>query len=114
LQPYFASPVDQDILDRWEITSPSTVPNVGVGSEGIITEKAAVDEIYDERNVIGAQGFGSVDFLTTEVEPYLGQVYKAYYAANKSQPAEISDVLPYATTLEQKAAVQKMMLQQSK
>ena len=115
LQPYFASPVDQDILDRWEITSPSTVPNVGVGSQGIITEKAAVDDIFDERNVVGADGSGSVDFLTTEVEPYLGQAMKAYMAANHGlQPNDVSDVLPYATTPEQKAAVQQMILKNSK
>lgn len=114
LQPYFTSPMDDAILGRWEITSPSTVPNVGVGSQAIITEKSAVDEIFDTRNVVGSDGFGNVDFLTTDVEPYLGQVYKAYMAANKGlEPANVSDVLPYATTPEQKAAVQKMILKDS-
>jgi hypothetical protein len=115
LQSYFASPVDQDILDRWEITSPSTVPNVGVGSLGIITEKAAVDEIFDNRNVVGADGSGAVDFLTTETESQLSQVMKVYMAANNGQqPVDVSEVLPYATTPEQKAAVQKMILKNSK
>jgi RNA polymerase sigma factor (sigma-70 family) len=113
LQPYFASPVDQDILDRWEITSPSTVPNVGVGSQGIITEKAAVDDIYDGRNVVGAQGYGSVDFLTTETENILTPVYKAAKAANNGQFPPYSQLLQYATTPEQKAAIQKMILKNS-
>jgi RNA polymerase sigma factor (sigma-70 family) len=114
LQPFFASPVDQDILDRWEITSPSTVPNVGVGSQGIITQKAAVDEIFDTRNVVGSDGSGAVDFLTTETQAQLMQVTKAYLAANKGHaPADVSDMLPYATTPEQQAAVQKMILKHS-
>jgi hypothetical protein len=114
LQPYFASPVDQDILDRWEITSPSTVPNVEVGSQGIITEKAAVDDIFDGRNVIGADGFGNVDFLTTETEDALIPVYKAARAANNGQNPDYSQLLQYATTPEQQAAVQKMILKNSK
>jgi RNA polymerase sigma factor (sigma-70 family) len=115
LQPYFASPVDEDILDRWEITSPSTVPNIGMGTQGIITEKAALDDIFDGRNVVGVNGFGSGDFLTTEVEPYLRQVMKAYMAANNGQqPTDVSEVLPYATTPEQQAAVQKEILRNSK
>ncbi|HEV2319978.1 MAG TPA: hypothetical protein VGV18_09520 [Verrucomicrobiae bacterium] len=111
LQPYFTSSVDPDILDRWEITSPSTVPNIAVSSQGIITEKAAVDDIFDGRNVIGAGGYGSGDFLTTELEPYLDQITKAYRAANNGQPpSDISDVLPHATSPEQKTAVQKLVL----
>ena len=113
LQSYFASPVDQDILDRWEITSPSTVPNVGVGPAGIITEKAAVDDIFDGRNVIGADGFGNVDFLTTEIENVLKPVYTAGRAANNGQNPDYTQLLQYATTPEQKAAIQKEILKNS-
>jgi RNA polymerase sigma factor (sigma-70 family) len=115
LEPYLISPIDDAILDRWEVAPPSTVPNIGVGSEGIITEKAAIDEIFDSRVAIGADGYGTSDFLTAEAEPYLGQVYKAYVAANNGlQPANVSDMLPYAATPEQRNAVQKMILKNSK
>jgi RNA polymerase sigma factor (sigma-70 family) len=115
LEPYFTSPMDQAILDRWEVTSPSTIPSIGVGSGGIITEKTAVDEIFDSRVAIGADGYGTADFLTPQLEPQLQQVMKAYQAANNGgEPTDVSQILPYATTPEQQAAVQKMILKNSK
>ena len=115
LEPYLTTPIDDSILDRWEVAPASTVPNIGVGSQGIITEKAAVDEIFDSRVAIGANGYGSSDFLTPEVEPQLGQVMKAYQAANDGgEPSDVSQLLPYATTPEQQAAVQKEILKNSK
>ena len=114
LQSYFASPVDDAILQRWEITSPKTVPNVGVGQAGIITETAPVDDVFDTRIAVGSSGYGNVDFLTTETQDILIPVYKAYLAANNGQePSAVSQVLPYATTPEQQAAVQKQMLRES-
>jgi len=114
LQPYFTSPVDGAILQRWEITSPKTVPNIGVGEAGIITQKAAVDDVFDSRIAVGSRGYGNVDFLTTVTQDILAPVYKAFLAANGGkEPADISQVLPYATTPEQQAAVQKMILRGS-
>jgi hypothetical protein len=102
--------VDNAILQRWEITSPATVPNVGVGQNGIITEAATVDDIFDMRNAVGSLGMGSVDFLSTETENVLTPLYKKYMAANGGQgPANMSQILPYATTPEQQSALQKMM-----
>lgn len=110
LQEYFSSPVDDAILQRWEITSPKTVPNVGVGDDGIITEKAPVDDIFDSRNVVGNRGSGSVDFLTMETQDVLMPVYKAFTSANGGQePVNMSQMLPYATTAEQQIALQKMI-----
>jgi RNA polymerase sigma factor (sigma-70 family) len=114
LQEYFSSPVDDAILQRWEITSPKTVPNVGVGEDGIITEKAPVDDIFDSRNVVGNRGSGRVDFLTTETQDVLTPVYKAFTAANEGQePVNMSQMLPYATTAEQQVALQKMIERQA-
>ncbi len=111
LQGYFASPVDETILRRWEITSPKTVSNIGVGEDGIITQKVPVDDVFDSRIAIGSRGYGSVDFLTTLTQDLLVPVYKAFATANGGQgPADISQVLPYATTPEQQAAIQKMIL----
>jgi RNA polymerase sigma factor (sigma-70 family) len=115
LQPYFTSPADPAILQRWEITAPQTVPNVGVGSQGIITETAPVDEIFDSRIAVGANGYGTTDFLTTETQDILSSVYKAYLTANNNlPPSDVSQIVPYATTPEQQAAVQKIILKNSK
>ncbi|HEY3913829.1 MAG TPA: sigma-70 family RNA polymerase sigma factor [Verrucomicrobiae bacterium] len=115
LQPYFASPVDPAILQRWEITSPQTVPNIGVSSQGIVTETAPVDEVFDSRTVIGADGYGNTDFFEDgEIQKLLTGVYKAYETANNGQnPANVSQLLPYATTPEQQVAVKKAILRQS-
>ena len=114
LQSYFTSPVDDAILQRWEITSPNTVVNIGVGKAGIITETAAVDDVFDTRIAVGSDGYGNVDFLTTETQDLLIPVYKAYLAANKGQnPSDPSQLISYASTPEQRAAVQKQILRAS-
>ena len=109
LQPYFDSPVDEAIIQRWEITSAKTVPNLGFGPV-IITQKAAVDDLFDQRIAVGQNGMGSTDFLSSEYRNALQSVYKDFSAANNGQdPTDISQLLPYATTPEQKTAIQKWM-----
>jgi RNA polymerase sigma factor (sigma-70 family) len=115
LQPYFDSPIDDDILQRWEITSAQTAPNMIVsGSHGsIITQKTAVDDLLDTRIVIGSSGFGSTDFLQTETVNTLKPVYNAFNSAKGTFPSDLSQLLPYATTPEQQAAIQKLIEQKS-
>ena len=60
LQPYFESPPGDAVLQRWEIAPAERVPNVRVGGDWIVTQKAApVDEDYDSRLVFGPFGTGS-------------------------------------------------------
>jgi len=79
----------------------------------IITEKAAVDESLDQRWAIGASGFGSGSWESSEVSAALAvikPVLKAYAAANNgSEPSDPSQVLPYLNTPEQQAAYQTLM-----
>jgi len=109
LQPYFESPVDDSVLQRWQFTSAQTVPNVDVG-DPIITQKAAVDDLFDSRIVIGPRAYGSSDFLASEIKTTLDPVYQAFMAANNGQePTSQAQLQPYATTPEQKALLQKVM-----
>jgi RNA polymerase sigma factor (sigma-70 family) len=112
LQQYFSSPVDEAILQRWEIAPGSVNPSVGVG-DTIITEKAAVDESLDSRWSIGATGYGSGNWESPDIGAALAiikPVMKAYAAANNgSEPSDPSQVLPYLTTPEQQAAYQTLM-----
>jgi RNA polymerase sigma factor (sigma-70 family) len=111
LQSYFDLPVDDGILSRWEIVPKSVVPNVGVGNT-IITQAAPVDEILDQRMAIGANGRGSMDFLTSVTESAMKPVYSAFFNANPNYNYDGTDssrFLPYATTPEQQAAVQKLI-----
>jgi len=114
LQPYFDSPMDEAILQRWEITSPKTVPSLGVGRDYIITQKQAVDDVFDTRYAVGADGFGSTDFLSAETRTVMNPVYDAYRAAHNGEwPPHQSQLLPYATTPEQQTALQKLILRDS-
>jgi len=114
LQPYFDSPVDDTILQRWEIASAATVQSLGLGGDVIITQKAPVDDVFDTRYGIGPNGFGSTDFLSQEVAPTMNPVWEAFKAAHDGQWADdVSQLLPFATTPEQQAALQKLMLKNS-
>ena len=61
LRPYFESPPDDAVLQRWQIAPADIIPNIRVGSEDwIVTQKAGpVDEEYDSRLVLGPMGSGS-------------------------------------------------------
>ncbi len=117
LQPYFPSPVEDAILERWEISSANTVRTDNFG-DPIITQKAAIDDDFDPRYAVGLKGFASAG-LDTEghngwgvVSPdiILGTAAKAYATANNGQqPTDPSQILAYLTTPDQQAALQKML-----
>ena len=110
LQSYFETPVDGAILQRWEIAPASTVKNLGLGGDVIITQKDAVDDVYDTRYGIGPHGSGSTDFLSSKTRDTMKPIYEAFrHANNGDNPDDISQLLPYASTAEQKAALEKMI-----
>lgn len=114
LQPYFDSPMDDAILQRWEIAPATTVKSLGMGGDVIITQKAPVDDVFDTRYGIGPTGSGSTDFLPNETFETMKPVFDAYRAAHNGQwQIEMSQLLPYATTPEQQIALQKLMLKKS-
>jgi hypothetical protein len=84
--------------------------------EVIVTQKApAIDEVFDTRTVIGSGGgMGGADFLSPETREALQPVYEAYRAAHNGQwQLDFAELLPYAKTPEQQAALQKMILRNS-
>ncbi len=112
LQPYFDPPMDPAILQRWEILpAGATIP--GIGNEGpLITQKAPVDALLDRRFAVFSGGFGSTDFLNSEVQNVMQPVYQAFTAANNgTYQGDPAQLLPFATTSEQQAAVQKLIQQ---
>jgi RNA polymerase sigma factor (sigma-70 family) len=59
LQPYFPSPVDDAILERYEIVPAKTIPSANfMGNDWLIAQKSPVDGKNDSREVIGSNGFG--------------------------------------------------------
>jgi RNA polymerase sigma factor (sigma-70 family) len=112
LQQYFNPPVDDSVLQRWEVTPKSTMPNVGVG-DFIVTQVAPVDADYDNRYAVGLNGWG-----TSSAEAWDGPspasilkpALQAYAAANNGlEPTDPSQLTPFVTTPEQQAALQKLI-----
>lgn len=103
------------MLERWEIAPAETVPTVGFGGEVIITQKAAVDDVFDTQYVVGPSGgHGSTSFLANLTRDTLKPVYKEFRAATKGNlPNDPSELLPYVTTLEQQTLIQKLILRNS-
>ncbi len=111
LQPYLDPSVDSAVLQRWQIASKETVSSLGMGGDTIITQKAAVDDVFDMCIGIGPNGIGCTDFLSREVAGTMNPVWDAFKAANNGQyPDDVSQLTPYAKTPEQLAALQKLML----
>jgi RNA polymerase sigma factor (sigma-70 family) len=56
LQPYFSEPVDDAILQRYEILPATQFPNMHSVGDSVITEKEPVDSGYDNRIILQANG----------------------------------------------------------
>jgi hypothetical protein len=105
--------VDDAILQRWQIEPANQEGITGLNGQ-VITEKSAVDDIFDSRDIIGLNGYGIGSFLDQEIGQTLTPVYKAFSAANNGKNySDFSQLLPYATAPEQQAALQKMILRAS-
>jgi RNA polymerase sigma factor (sigma-70 family) len=68
MKPYFELPIDDAILQRWEIIPASSVvplivnSEIGVSGEWVITQKGPVNAVWDARVLIGATNwFGTLD-----------------------------------------------------
>jgi len=108
LQPYFDTPVDDAILQRWEILP---VKNSGLGGNAQFTQKTTPDDFFDSRFTVGLNGYGSSsDFLSLEGKEVLGPVYQAFKDANDGKgPQNSAELMPFATTPEQVTLVKKMV-----
>lgn len=111
LAEYFTKPVDEALLLRYRVAPASTVPNVRMGGDWILTQVARVDSEMDDIVVIGPAGHGRTSPGTqdgTLIQP----VVQAFSRANPGvRPTDPSQFLPYATTVEQRAAIERMMRQ---
>jgi RNA polymerase sigma factor (sigma-70 family) len=111
LRPFFSPNTDDSLFQRWEIAPASTIESLGLGGDTVITEKAAVDDNFDIRYGIGPYGLGSTDFLSSETRLIIEPLWKAFTTDhNGHEPDEIAQLMPYATTPAQQAAVRKMVV----
>jgi RNA polymerase sigma factor (sigma-70 family) len=68
LQPYFESPVDDAILQRWEIVPQENYPWGKFGEDWVIVLKAPIDQEYDGRHAFGQWGNGVSGFWPQKPE----------------------------------------------
>jgi RNA polymerase sigma factor (sigma-70 family) len=100
--PYFESPVDPAILQRYQI-----VQNTQLGGKWQLNEKSPVDEDYDTLHNIGPNGYGnkSVDRFSTAAE----RARDLFSKANNGQnPASPKDLLPYMDPADAQALQKKL------
>ena len=86
-----------------------------MGGDWIISQKSPVDADFDGRVVVGPYGWGSAgpqswsDPIESTLKT-LDPVMKAYATANSgAEPSQPSELLPFITTPEQKAAYEKAL-----
>jgi hypothetical protein len=111
LKPYFDSPVEDAALQRYEIVPAGSLKSIRLGDAAwLITQRAPVDEEYDNRLAISATSVGSVNFFRDSLMQILDAPFTAYRSANNGElPADLSKVAPYTTTAAEKAALQRAM-----
>lgn len=110
LQPYCDPQVNDSMLNRWNITVDL---DARFGGGILIAEIAPVDEVFDEYIAFGTNG-QRVSDVRAKTYKTLEPAYTAYSVANAGRDnTNIVELLPYATTPEQKAAVQNIMLFES-
>jgi hypothetical protein len=109
LQSYFEPPIDPALLQRWAVKPAKDAPGIKLGGDWVITQKSSVDEEMDQRTAISASGYGSYGTGFDPDAQKLEAVATAFVAAFGRAPKSMAELLPYATTPEQKAALRRQM-----
>jgi RNA polymerase sigma factor (sigma-70 family) len=114
LKPYLDESIDDDMLQRQEVVPASAIPNMRFGGDWVLTQKAAVDELFDTRQVMGPTASGVLgDFVPLADLAAMTAIQQAYRAANPAKPLrDPTELTPYATTPEQQAALQRNLERQ--
>ena len=113
LAPLLEPPADASMLQRYAIHPASDHPNVQVGSDFVVSQKELVDTDYDQRWVIGANGFGSSSPArdsNNESFKTLDPAVQAYKTDHGGvAPAKPEDLTPYLSTPEERTAYEKIL-----
>jgi len=111
---FFEGDVNDAVLDRWMIADSDLVKNVQMGEDYIITQKAPVDDLFDQRYVVGPNGWGSTDFFSSTSEEVFLELSQIYQDSNNGeQPKSPSELLPYVRTPEEQEVFDKWLLKNS-
>lgn len=119
LKPYFESPPNDEVLQRYKIVSADSVASEsmlakdGKSGESVIALKAVIDEENDAQYTLGRNGLGAATYQFAQAYSILAPAIQALTAAaptneNGRVAFDISQLLPYLTTPEQKAAYYRL------
>ncbi len=115
LKPYFETTPGDDILQRYQIVPADSLSHANVTGNGdwLITLKAPIDEENDTLWTLGRSGLGGATYQFAKAFDILAPAIRALNAANPTdnngrQSIDLSQLLPYLTTPEQKAAFEKL------
>ena len=113
LAPLLEAPADASMLQRYAIHPASDHPNVQVGGDFVVSQKELVDTDYDQRWVIGANGYGSSDAARdskNESFKVLDPAVQAYRADHGGvAPLRAEDLKPYLSTPQETIAYEKIL-----
>ena len=108
VEPYFEPPMDNAVLQRWKIVPASEVPSIRIGRDWIVTQKALpTDEEYDSRMVtIPTASIVTRNDSVGLLSPAIGAFQKANEGRDYEHPSQL---MPYVTTPEQRAALDRLL-----
>jgi hypothetical protein len=117
LSHYFFPPVDEAILQRWEIVPKTTFPGQNFAGDWVLTEKSPVDPDFDWRWMVDSPTGNQVGpyqvSRENEIEALkesLAPVRKAYMAVNDGkQPENAHDLMGFASGQAQFMLVKRLM-----
>ena len=117
LAPWFESPVDPAMLDRWTMLSAKhpDVSNIGVGSDHVLTQKAFVDDEIDMRRVFGPDSSGATGVYPSAKQLKALEKLASTYSAEHPGVSltDLPALLPYAKTPEEKSLLQRQIARQT-
>ena len=115
LKPFFETTPGDDILQRYQIVPADSMPHANFGGNGdwFITPKTPIDEENDTLWTLGRSGLGGATYQFAKAFETLAPAVRALTAAtptniNGRRSIDLSQLLPYLTTPEQKAAYEKL------
>lgn len=116
LQSYAPREIEPAMLQRYRVAAASEVPTIGVEGHWMITQRHIIDPDYHTTFVISSDGLGSTSTppATLRDLAILEPLKKAYQAARGEYPRDVEQLLPYAGTPEQQAAIYSLKKAQDK
>jgi len=115
LKPYFETTPGDDILQRYQIVPADNMPHANFGGNGdwFIALKTPIDEENDTPWTLGRSGLGGAIYQFAKAFETLAPAIRSLTAAtptnvNGRRSIDLSQLLPFLTTPEQKAAYEKL------